>query len=1536
MPYLPASYIKEQAKDKKLLEYSMLDCYGRFFVLLPKSLLEDPLHLMFQVQEAYWWYEDTWYDKYPNDLPKMTLKMFAVYVFDDCNLIRRFIPPRAHGLVFGLWREYCRTIPLRGAIILNADLSKCVLVKGWSRDLWGFPKGKVDESEEDEVCACREVYEELGINIMPYIKKYMFIEAIVGEQTVKLYIIPGVKEDVIFQPQTRKEIGDIRWFHLDQLAELIKTSSKSIHKKNITSAQLTEGTVSAVRSLYPRRSENPFSKFQKNQNYRGKKVDMNYYRGGYKIQDSYRQNIHAITGRNKYRWPTNGVNGGSRYGRSDGYFYHGRSKKGSSYHEIQKKNADRTKDSVNVKKDKKNKKEEDKKDKKKKKTKGIEEGKEDFGSKESSCTIKSPESVDSSDNSKKEHINIWFTNPFMKGIRSWVELLKTKAIFYYEVSEAAEKDTIVSYQVDLVNVEEEVIEKLQRVNCKKTVESLKESQMIRYNMILDKFQQKLKKESSDGYKSGAAVGYDYKKESSKVNNKIKKIDEKRKVEEKNSTISLDKTIVQSNKINFIDQIKEVVKREYIDEISEMNRLKKKESVPEYVTVSKNITELVRSVFSESIKEISNTYENNEKRRENESKDHTTSIENPVDQNKYEYDSLISKGNIYNDIKDTYVKENNGKTENRVFCNALEFCVDGSECEIYAKVLDDIFQENNFTYEFSENMIQGDNEWKSVLGDKNEEEFRAIQRPKIGVKKNVHFMKGESNKVVAASLKKSVQKGILFQRGIRHIQFDGGRSRMILYFHRDLYYEVQMGFKRMEYERVSARSKKVTQYYRRRSQTVQYKKRNNEMNPLKRKGKKRVLFVREILNGIRKKWKIQRTESISSDKFLMWNQRISREIIRKHPFTLEEVLLIKDVLDMNSIGIRSAEGILKSFFYSGSVDFKSDLIKQAVIKLPEETLLKFNVHVKLFRDQEKNGTLKEDKKKEHNKKVDSKITEDHISFLVAFRMLLMKVKEELKKLPLPENNKEDQIIIQMGNAPIVKEEKKKKQKREELKLLESKKMNTEGKPKDNNTTVSYKNLNKMIRRKNMQLLKHNDSDSSYTKDNKRQEKYQILKKKLIESHKKKMDKMEKEKSRNTEDKKKFIKEPKLEESSYDTMSSSTKNNYHSCTKSDNNSSSSSDSDSSSDVDSDSSSSSSSISSSSSSDSSSNSNGSSNNSSSTIGSDSSTISSRSDSSTTTNKTEWAKKVLLLNKKNAKKESKNNIGISKKSVKLSSLLNLYHSPNGKKNSVNVLRDSSKEPVNDKRVPYVKNQERKSSSNKKGRNSVSREEKQKYKGRDKFWGSSSIPKLREIGRRSNDEEKDEEKRKEKEKEIEIKKNKKNSVDESVKKGRAGGGWLSYYSPYRKGGYGNDGKVNDRGIDLMGGSRNNFRKYGKGYVDDSAIKYSYGNGHKDMKVNRMDYNNTKTFGANYGNGWSVYDMFKRNKEKFGVESTYNFDDYTTPLYTSDYKKKIGSKRGESIVGEISTKKKSFDGLRNKKFTNWVQYESSKKYYNTYNNGRNN
>lgn len=92
--------------------------------------------------------------------------------------------------------------------MLNPDLDQCVLVRGMrSSASWSFPRGKINQDERDEDCAVREVLEETGFDASDMVQAEDFIEITMKNQNMKLYIIPGVPLDTVFEPRTRNEIG---------------------------------------------------------------------------------------------------------------------------------------------------------------------------------------------------------------------------------------------------------------------------------------------------------------------------------------------------------------------------------------------------------------------------------------------------------------------------------------------------------------------------------------------------------------------------------------------------------------------------------------------------------------------------------------------------------------------------------------------------------------------------------------------------------------------------------------------------------------------------------------------------------------------------------------------------------------------------------------------------------------------------------------------------------------------------------------------------------------------------------------------------------------------------------------------------------------------------------------------------------------------------------------------------------------------------------------------------------------------------------
>lgn len=202
------------------------DLCVRFIINLPREELESVERICFQVEEAQWFYEDFIRPLDPA-LPSLSLKAFALRIFQHCPLMSQWSHYH-HMAAFSEFLAYKTRVPVRGAILLNADMDEVVLVKGWKKGAnWSFPRGKINKDEKDLDCAIREVYEETGFdvreaNLIEDEAAVKHIEITMREQHMRLYVFRGVSRETHFEPRTRKEISRIEWYKLSELPTLNK------------------------------------------------------------------------------------------------------------------------------------------------------------------------------------------------------------------------------------------------------------------------------------------------------------------------------------------------------------------------------------------------------------------------------------------------------------------------------------------------------------------------------------------------------------------------------------------------------------------------------------------------------------------------------------------------------------------------------------------------------------------------------------------------------------------------------------------------------------------------------------------------------------------------------------------------------------------------------------------------------------------------------------------------------------------------------------------------------------------------------------------------------------------------------------------------------------------------------------------------------------------------------------------------------------------------------------------------------------------
>jgi len=232
------------------------EVHTRFILNVPPEELGTSERIFFQLEQAWWYYEDMICDKLEEEMEKQNnggggvcplprfsnLKAFAKRLFRFSPLLR--------DLEFGkLWKEfgaYKRKISTYGCILLNEACTHLVLCKFYKSDVWTFPSGKINQNEIGIDAAAREVYEETGFDphctLGGLTKEWVessdaessrvtwhrplrdpedsltYVEQPSGKRRT-MYVCCGVPEDFPFEPVCRKEIDVIEWVDLRDIKE---------------------------------------------------------------------------------------------------------------------------------------------------------------------------------------------------------------------------------------------------------------------------------------------------------------------------------------------------------------------------------------------------------------------------------------------------------------------------------------------------------------------------------------------------------------------------------------------------------------------------------------------------------------------------------------------------------------------------------------------------------------------------------------------------------------------------------------------------------------------------------------------------------------------------------------------------------------------------------------------------------------------------------------------------------------------------------------------------------------------------------------------------------------------------------------------------------------------------------------------------------------------------------------------------------------------------------------------------------------------
>eukprot|EP01135_Chromosphaera_perkinsii_P006967 Nk52_evm5s639 gene=Nk52_evmTU5s639 len=242
------------------LEHIFDDLCSRFLINIPGEELTKFERIFFQVEQAHWFYLDFYRENNPK-LPKMNLKEFSFQIFVHCPFLKPHVAN--HSQLFQDFIHYKVRVPVYGAIIINEKFDKVLMVKGWgNKTTWGFPKGKINKDEPEVECGIREIMEETGFDISSRLIPDEFIQVIMNEQKMKLYLIRGVPENTQFVTQTRKEISKIEWH---PIAGLPQTRDHPLSNKYYMVHPFVKELKAFVKKNKPKKKDLKQQQFQQQQ-----------------------------------------------------------------------------------------------------------------------------------------------------------------------------------------------------------------------------------------------------------------------------------------------------------------------------------------------------------------------------------------------------------------------------------------------------------------------------------------------------------------------------------------------------------------------------------------------------------------------------------------------------------------------------------------------------------------------------------------------------------------------------------------------------------------------------------------------------------------------------------------------------------------------------------------------------------------------------------------------------------------------------------------------------------------------------------------------------------------------------------------------------------------------------------------------------------------------------------------------------------------------------------------------------------------------
>jgi len=248
--------------DKRAFEEAFDEVHMKFILNLPDEELASSDRIFFQLEQAWWFYDDFICDANTDTARKLPrfkhMKPFSLAMFNFSPLLQPMLPN--FDAMYAEFSKYKRSISTYGTILLNADGTKIALCRNWKGKSWTLPGGKVNQNETGKDAAARETYEETGFD--PDSEKGVCFEwrerrergEIVDELTLEnynsdffreendllpwkslqdgdklvytekdtnkrrtCYVCRGVPENFPFEPVARKEVAEVAWHDFNAL-----------------------------------------------------------------------------------------------------------------------------------------------------------------------------------------------------------------------------------------------------------------------------------------------------------------------------------------------------------------------------------------------------------------------------------------------------------------------------------------------------------------------------------------------------------------------------------------------------------------------------------------------------------------------------------------------------------------------------------------------------------------------------------------------------------------------------------------------------------------------------------------------------------------------------------------------------------------------------------------------------------------------------------------------------------------------------------------------------------------------------------------------------------------------------------------------------------------------------------------------------------------------------------------------------------------------------------------------------------------------